>query len=88
MFYIYILKSEKYKRYYVGSCENLSKRLSQHNKGFVKSTKPYLPWKMMYNETFTTLREARKRELQIKSWKKRAAIESLIKTIQGPVVKW
>lgn len=79
MFYAYILQSDKNGRYYVGSCEDVGKRLERHNKGFVQSTKGYLPWKVIYTETYQTLSEARKREYQIKSWKKRSAIESLIK---------
>ena len=44
----------------------------------VKSTKRYAPWDIAYIESFTTLKEARARELQLKSWKKRSALEKLI----------
>lgn len=33
----------------------------------------------MHKEEYETLSEARKRELQIKSWKKRSAIEKLLR---------
>ncbi|MCX6757823.1 MAG: GIY-YIG nuclease family protein [Candidatus Nomurabacteria bacterium] len=79
MFYIYILNSIKNGRYYVGSCEDINIRLTRHNKGLVKSTKFYIPWKIVYTEEYKTLSEARKREYQIKSWKKRSEIEKLIK---------
>ncbi|MBU1164243.1 GIY-YIG nuclease family protein [Patescibacteria group bacterium] len=79
MYYTYIIKSQKNNSYYIGSCKNLQDRITKHNKGLVKSTKRYLPWKLIYYEFFHTLKEARKREKQIKSWKKRAAIEKLIK---------
>jgi len=46
----------------------------------VKSTKKYVPWTIVYQEKFNSLMDARKRELQIKKWKKRKAIENLIKT--------
>ena len=78
MFHAYILKS-KNGNYYVGSCENTNVRLNQHNKGLVKSTKRYMPWELIYIEEYSDLKNARKRERQIKSWKKRAAIEKLIK---------
>ena len=78
MFYLYILYSTKNGRYYVGSCENINKRLRQHNLGLVRSTKFYLPWKIVYTEEYKTLSEARKRKYQVKSWKKRVAIEKLI----------
>jgi putative endonuclease len=79
MFYVYILKSEKNNSYYIGYCSNIDRRLNQHNKGFVKSTKKYAPWKLVYIEEYKDRIEAMKREKQIKSWKKRCLIEKLIK---------
>ena len=79
MFYIYILKSDKNNAFYVGSCEDISIRLGSHNKGLVKSTKRYAPWRLVYREEYDNLSDARKRELQIKKWKSRTAIEKLLK---------
>ncbi|PIV38626.1 MAG: endonuclease [Candidatus Portnoybacteria bacterium CG02_land_8_20_14_3_00_45_8] len=79
MFYVYILKSVKNGAYYVGSCGNIDVRIDQHNKGLVPSTKRYLPWDLVHRDKFDTLKGARRRELQIKSWKNRKAIENLIK---------
>jgi len=79
MFYTYILKSLNNNSYYVGSCKDINERFNLHNKGLVKSTRKYIPWKLMYKEEFKTLSEAIKREMQIKSWKKRIAIERLFK---------
>jgi putative endonuclease len=78
MYYCYILQSILNGRYYVGSTDNTQERLKRHNNGLVKSTKPYLPWKLSYYECFTTRSEATRREYQIKSWKKRIMIEKLI----------
>lgn len=78
MFYTYILKSLNNSSYYVGSCEDINARFNLHNTRQVKSTKRYVPWELMYKEEYKTLSEARKRETQIKSWKKRVAIEKLI----------
>jgi len=79
MFYTYILQSKKNNSYYIGSCKDINARLSLHNGLKVKSTKRYVPWGVIYYEQFETLSEARRRELQIKSWKKRASVEKLIK---------
>ena len=79
MFYIYILKSQNNSSFYIGSCGNIEKRLKQHNNGEARSTKRFIPWDLIYSERYDTLSEARKREFQIKSWKKRSAIENLIK---------
>lgn len=78
MFYTYILKSLLNNSYYIGSCKNIEKRLDLHNNGLVKSTKRYRPWQLIYKEIYAKLGEARKRELQIKSWKKRVSIENLL----------
>jgi len=63
----------------VGSCNDISIRFNLHNKGLVRSTKRYVPWELKYTEEYKTLSEARKREVQIKSWKKRSQLEALFK---------
>ena len=73
-----ILKSILNNSYYVGSCKDVEKRLKLHNDGMVKSTKRYRPWQLIHEEIYVSLKEARKRETQIKSWKKRSAIENLL----------
>ena len=80
MFHFYILKSLTSAKYYIGSSGNIGKRLKFHNLGKVQSTKHDRPWKLVYSESFKSLREARIRELQVKNWKSRLAIEKLIKT--------
>jgi len=90
---VYILRSKVNASYYIGSCEDIEKRIYLHNNGFVKSTKRYKPWGLVYQEEYRSLSEARRRELQIKSWKKRAAIENLMKSrirdnFGGPMVQW
>ncbi|MFH1656969.1 MAG: GIY-YIG nuclease family protein [bacterium] len=79
MFYLYILKSQLNLSFYIGSCHDIKKRIKLHNQGLVKSTKRYIPWNIIYIESYNDLKSAKKRELQIKSWKKRSAIERLIK---------
>jgi putative endonuclease len=77
----YILKSKSNGTYYIGSCKDIAKRLALHNKGLVHSTKRYVPWQLIYSESFSSLSSARKRELQIKSWKSQRAVERLIENI-------
>ena len=77
-FFIYILYSEKFDRYYVGHSSDTVKRLERHNKGMVPSTKFYRPWRMIYIEEFKTKSEAAARELEIKNKKSRKYIESLL----------
>ncbi|MEZ4787782.1 MAG: GIY-YIG nuclease family protein [Flavobacterium haoranii] len=66
-FYTYVLKSDKDGRLYKGHTENLETRLLQHNSGKTPSTKPYLPWELVYFEEFFTREEAILREKYFKS---------------------
>jgi putative endonuclease len=81
MFYFYILKSLKSSKYYIGSTNNIDTRINLHNAGMVKSTKPDKPWIVIYNELFDNLEDARTREVQVKKWKSRKAIERLFLNI-------
>jgi putative endonuclease len=77
--YLYILKSEKLDRYYIGSSDNPERRLTtQHNKGFVKSTKTGVPWKIVFKQKYNTLKLARKIEYKLKNYKSRKIIEKII----------
>jgi len=78
MYYVYIIKSINYNRYYIGHTENIDKRIKLHNNGRVKSTKSFIPWKLIYREVYNTRREAYKRELLIKSYKHGEAFKKLI----------
>ena len=77
-FSFYILRSVKTGSYYIGSTENITRRLFQHNHGLVESTKFQLPWLLIHVEHFDNLSDSRQREVQVKKWKSRAAIDRLI----------
>ncbi len=66
---LYIIKSLKNLKYYVGISKNASNRLNEHNKGKVKSTKNGIPWKLIYIEKCEDLKSARKREIFLKSYR-------------------
>ncbi len=67
MYYVYVLESEVDGRLYKGLTQDLKRRLNQHNKGANKSTKGFLPWKIVYSEVFETRIEARSHEKYLKS---------------------
>jgi putative endonuclease len=50
MFYVYVLRSSKTGRRYVGSCEDLGDRLRRHNAGESKATKHGIPWTLLHAE--------------------------------------
>ena len=78
MNFVYIIKSLIVLRYYIGSTENVDRRLSDHNSGKVKSTKAYKPWEIVYLERFDIKSYALKREKQIKSYKSGNAFKKLL----------
>jgi len=67
MMYVYVLKSEKDNRLYVGISANVLKRLLEHNAGRTKSTKGYRPWILVHQEEYPDRVTARKREKYLKS---------------------
>ena len=69
MYYTYIIKSKVKDRYYIGSSDNLERRLTLHNEGNTISTKAYIPWELIYFETFETKSEAMKRGKHLKKMK-------------------
>ena len=77
-YYTYILKSLIKDWYYIGHTSNLDKRLSEHNTGRNKSTKPYKPYKIVHLEHFKSKSEAYKREQQIKRYRHGEAFKRLI----------
>jgi putative endonuclease len=66
MYHTYILYSEKIRKYYVGSTQDIETRLCQHNGGHTKSTKGKGPWKMVLSFLFETRSEAMQLERRIK----------------------
>ena len=75
---MYILRSQTSQRFYIGSATDAEKRLVEHNRGQTPSTRGKGPWVVVYREEFQTTREARQRELQIKSWKSHRSIQEMI----------
>jgi putative endonuclease len=80
---VYILESEKNGRYYVGATRDLASRITEHNLGLSPSTKDRGPWKLVYEESFPSLSEARFRERQLKKRKSKIYLQSLIAQHNG-----
>lgn len=78
---VYLLLSLKDKRTYVGSTNDLKRRLLEHNQGKNKSTKSRRPFKLIYKEELATLLEARKREKFLKTRNGRKELKEIFKRI-------
>ncbi|MDO8728320.1 MAG: GIY-YIG nuclease family protein [bacterium] len=70
-YFVYILECAD-KSLYVGCTNNLVRRVKQHNdsKWGAHYTKLRRPVILKYQEIFKTLKEARRRELEIKKWRR------------------
>ena len=66
MFYVYLLESKKDKDFYIGSTNNLRKRLVEHNSGKVQSTAHRKPFVLLYYEAYLEEGDARTRESSLK----------------------
>ena len=60
--YVYILRSLKDEKFYVGCTNDLKKRIREHNMGKSFSTKSRLPFVLMYYEAFPDREDAERRE--------------------------
>lgn len=81
MWCVYIICSTKRRWYYVGSTNRLRERLEEHNAGSVNSTKPYIPFKLVYKKQFESESDARLYERKIKD--RRIEKENIIKLIEN-----
>jgi putative endonuclease len=78
MFWMYILHNPETDRFYIGSTSDIERRLTQHTKGYTRTTRVLKTFKLIYKEEFRTLTEARLREKQLKSYKSKKYIKWLI----------
>lgn len=67
-YYVYLLRSVKDGRFYMGHTANLRNRLAQHNEGRVRSTKVRRPFELVYWESFKTRAEVVRREKRLKAF--------------------
>ena len=78
-YYVYILRSEKDGKRYIGLTGDLERRISEHNSGKVRSTKNRRPLTLIYYEEFGSKEEASKRERFYKSGRGREYLKKELK---------
>ena len=78
MFVVYVLKSLKDEKHYVGYTKNLERRLEDHNRGKSPSVRDRGPFILVYKENKVSRQEAIRREREIKSYKGGNAFKKLI----------
>ena len=67
MYYVYVLKSRKDRKFYVGYTGDLQKRLADHNSGITQSTRHRIPFDLVYYEASRSRSDAMYREKYLKT---------------------
>ncbi|MBL7156013.1 MAG: GIY-YIG nuclease family protein [Candidatus Pacebacteria bacterium] len=81
MFYVYLLHSAKDGGLYIGLTENLQRRIEEHKRGSVTSTRNRLPIKLIHYESFLRKQDAEAREKYLKSGYGRQQLKDSLKTL-------
>jgi len=67
MWFVYILESEKDSKHYIGSTNDLKRRIEEHNQGIVESTAARRPLKLVSYIAVETEAQSRSLEKYMKS---------------------
>lgn len=78
MFYVYILQSETKHRLYIGKTTDLKRRVKEHNAGQNVSTKAYVPWTLVFYETYINQKDVSRREKYLKTTQGHQAIKRML----------
>ncbi len=79
MCFVYVFKSEKNNKRYVGcTSRDVQLRLQEHNAGYSKWTKHNGPFKLVYADIVDDIREAKKQEKFLKSGQGRQCLDELV----------
>ena len=72
---------------YIGSTNNINKRLHQHNhlKSGARYTKQRRPVRLVYTETYPTFKEARQREYVMKNLTRKVKLDLVANFLQKKV---
>ena len=66
MHYVYILKSSKDSKLYIGFSSDLRARIAEHGRGNIFATKHRRPLKLVYYEAYDNEEDAKEREKSFK----------------------
>ena len=78
-YYVYIIKSLIKDQIYVGYTEDLKKRFKEHNHGDSPSTSKYKPFELIHYEAYRSKKDAKRRELYLKTTKGKTTLRTMLK---------
>lgn len=77
---VYVLRSKKDDKHYVGFAKDLKSRFKQHTKGQVLSTKNRRPLDLIYAEACVSKQDTLRREKYLKTHKGRMFLRNRLKS--------
>ena len=77
MFFVYAISSIKQDYIYVGLTDHVIRRFHDHNNGLEKTTRPYLPFQLIFSKEYPDRKKARKSEKYYKSGSGKRYLKSL-----------
>ena len=75
--FTYALRSQKDGGLYIGMASNVERRLGEHNRGYNRSTKSRLPFRLIYVRRFESRQQAREHEKFLKTGKGREVLRQV-----------
>jgi len=72
MYYVYIIQSSKTNEFYIGLTSDIDRRIKEHNRGKVDSTRYKAPWELITYIAFSDEEKAKGFEHYLKSHSGRA----------------
>ena len=78
-YYVYVLRSLKDAKFYIGYTTDLRKRLQEHQEGLVASTRPRAPFELIFFEAYRNKYDAVRREKYLKTSKGKNTLRQMLK---------
>ena len=78
-FYVYVIQSLHHDFVYVGITKDLKRRFTEHTTGKNVSTKPYVPYPLIFYEAYLSEQDAKKREKYLKTTKGKVTLRQMLK---------
>ena len=78
-YYVYVLRTLKDAKFYIGYTTDLRKRLEEHQEGLVTSTKPRAPFELIFFEAYRNKYDAVRREKYFKTSKGKNTLRQMLR---------